>query len=75
MRWCSDFVRETLWQGLLVGDATPQLKGLHQNESSAADPFGEEDPLFVVRAPGEVSVVEAAGREKVSEQAIGNWKR
>ncbi|MBB4855000.1 transposase-like protein [Mycobacteroides chelonae] len=24
---------------------------------------------------GEVSVAEAARREKVSEQAIGNWKR
>ncbi len=35
--------RQTLWQGLLVADAAPQLKGLNHHESAADDPGGEED--------------------------------
>jgi transposase len=38
-------------------------------------PVGEETRIGVCVLAGEVSVAEAARREKVSEQAFANWKR
>jgi restriction system protein len=44
--------RQTLWQGLLVAEAAPLLKGLSHHESSTDDPGGEEAPHRVVRVAG-----------------------
>ena len=44
--------RQTMWQGELVAEAAPLLKGLNHHESSPDDPGGEEAPHCVVRVAG-----------------------
>lgn len=41
---------------------------------SAGDSAGEEVPIVLSILAGEVSIAEAARKEKVSEQSIGRWK-
>lgn len=70
----SGVARQNVWQGWLVADATPQLKG-PSHESSPTIPAEKKLRIVLSVLQGEVTVAEAARREKFSEQAIGNWKR
>jgi transposase len=67
--------RQTWWQGLFVADATLLLKSLVLVSRPPLIPAEKKFCIVVALLQGEVSVAEAARREKVSAQAIGNWKR
>src|SRR5699024_2381891 len=66
--------RQTMWQGKLV----VQLPLSERSDVMSRPPrIPPVKKLRIVLAvlQGEITVAEAARREKVSEQAIGNWKR